>query len=88
MPITEADIEKIFFKILLNLLYRSIQDFFSFIYQYNMIADFFHLFHAVGAEDNRRPFLSQIIYFIFDKICVHRIQTTEWLIENYQLGSM
>ena len=44
--------EKIFFEFLFHFVDRSIQNFLTFIDQDDMIADFFHLLHPVGAENN------------------------------------
>ena len=63
----------IYFETLFYFFYRTIQYFFSFIYQYNMITYFFYLLHPVRTEDDGSAILGQAVYFIFDQVGIYRI---------------
>src|SRR5665213_158437 len=84
----ESHFKNIFFTILLYLFYTSFKDFLSFVYQYNLIANFFYLLHPVSAENDRSAFLGQYKNFIFYKVTVYRVKATEWFVENKQLWFM
>ena len=79
-----CDPKKIFFEFLFYICDRTIENFFSFIDQDNLIADFFHLFHPVGAEDNGCAICCEPENFIFDQVGIYRIETTEGFIQNNQ----
>ena len=54
--LVKSKLEYVFLEVLLDPRNSTIQDFTSFVHQYNMVADLFNLFHPVGAEDDGGPF--------------------------------
>ena len=70
----------IILKIIFNLLYGAIQNFLPFIHQNNIAAYFFHLLHAVGAENDGTPVFGKVKDFFFYKIGINRVQATKRLI--------
>src|SRR5688572_29753307 len=84
--IIEANGKHVFLELLLNAGHCSIEYLLSFIYKNDVVAYFFHLFHAVGTENNAAAVLGQPVNFIFDEVGVNGIKTAERFIEDNQFG--
>src|SRR6476646_6097989 len=84
----KTDSKKILFKFLLHLVYSTVQDLFSFVDKNNVVANFFHLFHAVRTEYDAATFLCEIINFVFDEVGINGIKTTKRFIKNNQFWLM
>lgn len=82
----EAHLKNIFLEVLLDVADGTIKDLVAFVYQHDVVTDLFHLFHAVGTEDDGGTFFCQSEDLIFDKIGIHRIQSAERFIQYDQFG--
>src|SRR5687768_17910778 len=64
--IFQAYRKKIFLELLLYIFYCTVENFFALVHQYNVVAYFFNLFHAVRAEYYTAAFFGKLVNFFFN----------------------
>src|SRR5688572_227938 len=84
----ESNTKEIFLVFMFYTFYRTIKNFFSFVYKNNMVTDLFYLFHTMSAKKYCRSSLRQFENFVFDQVAVYRIEAAERLIKNNKLWLM
>src|SRR5882757_6244 len=80
--ILQAYTKKIFFELLFYSGYRAIQDLLPFVHQDDMVADLFHLFHPMGAEDDGGAFAGEGVDLVFYQVRVDGVETAERFVED------
>ncbi len=58
----------------------------AFINENDAVTELLDLVHLMGGHQDRRPFITQFSNYILDQPCVNRVQSSEGLVNDHQLG--
>ena len=78
----EGDPVQVFLEVLSYLPDGAVQDLSTLVDQDDVIADLFHLFHPVGAEDDGTALERQPEDLFLDQIGIDGIEAAEWFVQN------